>query len=115
MYVLKTDEAILRGEVYTAELGYREGSVQGGFRPVVVVQNNLGNIYSDTVIVVPVTSKNKPSQPTHFSIKLDEESIVLCEQIQTLPIKALKKKLYYLNGEEMAMLDQALRSSIDLK
>lgn len=82
---------------------------------MVVVQNNLGNIYSDTVIVVPVTSRAKPIQPTHFSITLEEESTVLCEQIQTIERDSLKKKIYYLSGEEMAKLDQALRSSIDLR
>ena len=100
--------------MYTTDLGQPSGSIQGGYRPVVVVQNNLGNIYSDTVIVVPVTSRAKPIQPTHFSITLEEESTVLCEQIQTIERDSLKKKIYYLSGEEMTLLNHALMSSLGL-
>lgn len=106
------ERPILRGEVYNCDLGDREGSVQGGYRPVVVVQNNYGNMNSDTVIVAPVTSKDKPILPTHFSIVLDKKSIVLCEQIQTIPKSKLSKKIYYLSKEEMINLDHALRISL---
>lgn len=109
------EEPVLRGEVYLVDLGKPRGSVQGGYRPAVVVQNNLGNSYSDTVIVSAVTSRDHPVQPTHFSINLDTPSMVLCEQIQTIPKKDLKKKIYYLSGEEMEKLDHALRSSLDIK
>lgn len=94
-------------------LGENEGSVQKGYRPVVIVQNNYGNLYSSTTIVAPVTSRNKQVQPTHFSIQLDQESVVLCEQLQTVPISSLKpKRVYYLSGEEIAKLDVSLRASL---
>lgn len=94
------------------DLGESQGSVQGGYRPVVVVQNNFGNQYSGTTIVAPITSRTKPIQPTHFSIELDVESVVLCEQLQTIPIERLKKRIYYLSGEEITKLDMSLRASL---
>lgn len=97
------------------DLGPNKGSVQGGYRPVIIVQNNFGNEYSETTLVVPVTSKRKTIQPTHFSINLDEESTVLCEQVQTVQKSLLKNRIYYLSGEEMSKLDQSLRSSLDLR
>lgn len=110
----KDKRTILRGEVYMCDLGDKAGSVQAGYRPVVVVQNNYGNAYSDTVIIAPITSRTEVVQPTQMSITLDKESIILCEQITTVQKKELKNKIYYLSGEEMTLLNHALMSSLGL-
>lgn len=109
------DKTVYRGEVYLCDLGKGRGSVQGGVRPCVVVQNNVGNTYSTTVIVAPVTSAEKTVTPTHVNIILDKESIILCEQILTVPKNKLRKKIYKLTLEETQELDRAIEISLGLK
>ena len=87
---------VKRGDVYMANLGWGFGSEQGGYRPVVILQNNVGNRYSNTVTVAPVSSKLKPPLPTHVVIRnndgnLGNTSVVLLEQIRTVGRLALRR------------------------
>ncbi|CAM4337061.1 type II toxin-antitoxin system PemK/MazF family toxin [Lacicoccus alkaliphilus] len=109
-----------RGEVYLADLSPVEGSEQGGKRPVVIIQNNVGNYHSPTVIVAAVTGRiNKAKIPTHVEISkdtynLDKDSVVLLEQIRTVDKKRLMEKLTYLKEDKMAEVDAALKVSLAL-
>lgn len=109
-----------RGEVYLADLSPVEGSEQGGKRPVVIIQNNVGNYHSPTVIVAAVTGRiNKAKIPTHVEISkdtynLDKDSVILLEQIRTVDKKRLMEKLTYLKEDKMAEVDAALKVSLAL-
>lgn len=110
-----------RGELYYAELGEGIGSEQEGYRPVVIIQNNIGNKYSPTVIVAPVTTNHeaKAKLPTHCYIGpesgLDSSSVVLLEQLRTIDKKRLGHYIGRLNRIHLQQLNQALAISIDLK
>ena len=106
---------INRGDVFLCDLGESQGSIQGGTRPVVVVQNNQGNLHSSTCIVVPVTSKDKPKLRTHLYITLDVESTVLCEQLLTIMSAQLKNRIYRLTEAETQELDNALMVSLGIE
>ena len=90
---------VRRGDIFYADLSPVVGSEQGGVRPVLVVQNDVGNKYSPTVIVAAITSRiNKAKMPTHIEIKgeeygLSKDSVVLLEQIRTIDKKRLKEKI----------------------
>ena len=109
-----------RGEVYEADLGLGDGSEQAGIRPVLIIQNNIGNHYSPTVICVPLTSKNKKDMPTHYTVKKEDyyfltyDSIVLCEQIKTISKKRLSHKIGMLSKDDMGKIDRKLGISIAL-
>lgn len=111
---------IKRGEIYFAQLNPVIGSEQGGLRPVLVVQNDIGNQYSPTTIVLAITSQiNKAKLPTHVELKaetygLERDSVVLTEQIRTIDKKRLKQRIAVLNDETMDKVDQALAISIEL-
>lgn len=111
---------ILRGEVYRADLRPVVGSEQGGIRPVLVIQNNVGNRYSPTVIVAAVTSRlTKAKLPTHIEILsgeggLSKESVVLAEQIRTIDKQRLKERLGVLSDADMQRVDEALRMSLSI-
>ena len=102
-----------RGEVYLADLSPVQGSEQGGKRPVVIIQNNVGNRHSPTVIVAAITGKiNKAKIPTHVEIskdtyKLDMDSVILLEQIRTVDKTRLEEKLTYLDEEKMREVNEA--------
>ena len=110
-----------RGELYYADLGKGVGSEQEGCRPVVIVQNNMGNKYSPTVIVAPVTTNHeaKAKLPTHCYIGaesgLDTSSVILLEQLRTIDKKRLGHYVGRLNRTHLRQLNQALAISIDLK
>ena len=110
-----------RGDVYYADLGTGIGSEQAGYRPVVIIQNNMGNKYSPTVIVAPVTTNHdaKAQLPTHCYIGaesgLDTLSVVLLEQIRTIDKKRLGHYIGRLNRTHLRKLNRALAISIDLK
>ena len=95
----EVDMTIKRGELYYADLSPVVGSEQGGVRPVLVVQNDVGNKYSPTVIAAAVTSKiNKAKLPTHIELPsntygLQKDSVILLEQIRTLDKRRLKEKI----------------------
>ncbi len=86
-----------RLDIYLADLHQRVGSVQYGYRPVVIMQNDMGNESSATVIVIPITSKTKRQIHTHVTLGVDaglkQTSTALCEQIQTIDMRQLRKKI----------------------
>ncbi|HIU83259.1 MAG TPA: type II toxin-antitoxin system PemK/MazF family toxin [Candidatus Faecicola pullistercoris] len=109
---------IKRGELYYADLSPVIGSEQGGVRPVLVVQNDIGNKYSPTVIAAAVTSKmNKSNLPTHINLPqaeygLPKDSVVLLEQIRTLDKQRLKEKIGELPPSVMDKVNQGLLISL---
>ena len=111
---------IKRGDIYYADLSPVVGSEQGGVRPVLIVQNDVGNRYSPTVIAAAITSQHdKAKLPTHIQVLstdsgLTRDSIVLLEQIRTIDKKRLKEKMGRLDGPSMAEIDQALSISFGL-
>jgi mRNA interferase MazF len=114
------DTNIKRGDIYYADLSPVVGSEQGGVRPVLIVQNNVGNRYSPTVIAAAITSQvNKAKMPTHIelgarSFGLTRDSIVLMEQIRTLDKKRLREKMGTLDETAMRSVDEALAVSFGL-
>ena len=113
-------KAILRGHMYYADLNPIIGSEQGGIRPVLVIQNDIGNQHSPTIIVAAITSKSatKAPLPTHHLLKneggLEQESIVLLEQIRTIDKRRLKDYVGALSLENMQGVDHALAVSVGL-
>lgn len=109
---------IMRGEVYYADLSPVVGSEQGGYRPVLVVQNNKGNKYSTTVIVAPVSSKTtKNPLPTHVLIELDglqKKSVVLLEQLRTIDKKRFRERVGMVSDDLMVRINQAMKTSLDI-
>ncbi len=111
---------IKRGEIYYADLSPVIGSEQGGIRPVLIIQNDVGNKYSPTVIAAAITSQhNKTKLPTHISVDADncglaKDSIVLLEQVRTIDKKRLKEKMGCLDNDSMGMVDKALSVSFGL-
>lgn len=108
---------VKRGEVYYADLSPVVGSEQGGMRPVLVIQNDIGNKYSPTIIVAAITSKlSKAKLPTHISLDsnagLPKDSVVLLEQIRTLDKRRLKEKVCDLSQIKMAEINQAILVSL---
>ena len=109
---------IKRGEIYFADLSPVIGSEQGGVRPVLVVQNNVGNKYSPTIIAAAITSQlEKAKLPTHIQLPaekfgLPKDSVVLLEQIRTLDKKRLKEKIGELPISMMTMVNEALLISL---
>ncbi len=111
---------IQRGELYIADLDPVVGSEQGGLRPVLIIQNNTGNRYSPTVIILAVTSQlQKARLPTHVLIPaaghgLQKDSVILAEQIRTLDKRRLREKIGQLRPEHMLKVAQALAISLGL-
>ncbi|HZJ99891.1 MAG TPA: type II toxin-antitoxin system PemK/MazF family toxin [Tissierellaceae bacterium] len=111
---------VKRGDVYYADLSPVIGSEQGGVRPVLVIQNDIGNKYSPTVIIAAITSQiNKAKLPTHVEITgqqygLPKDSVILLEQIRTIDKKRLREKVGRFDEEMMKYVDDALIVSIGL-
>lgn len=111
---------IRKGDIYFADLSPVVGSEQGGVRPVLVVQNDVGNRFSPTVIVAAVTSrKSKHRLPTHVDIKaegngLSRDSIVLLEQLRTIDKKRLREYIGEVDTEVIGSVDQALGISLGI-
>ncbi len=110
--------AIKRGEIYYADLNPVKGHEQGGVRPVLIIQNNLGNTYSPTTIVAPITSKvGKTVLPTHIPIKtkgLPVNSLVLLEHICTMDKSRLQNYAGIADEKTMEKVEQALAISLSL-
>lgn len=112
---------IRRGDIYYADLGATVGSEQGGERPVLIIQNNMGNRHSPTVIAASITSKqNKAPLPTHVFLhagagNLPCDSVVLMEQVRTIDKRRLKGRVGRLNKEEMAAAERALLISFGVQ
>ena len=111
---------IKRGDIFYADLSPVIGSEQGGLRPVLIVQNDIGNKYSPTVIAAAITSKiSKTKLPTHIDVPsedagLTKDSIILLEQIRTIDKKRLKEKMGHLNEATMASVNSAIHVSFGL-
>ncbi len=109
-----------RGDIYYADLSPVVGSEQGGVRPVLIVQNDVGNRFSPTVIAAAITSqRSKANLPTHILLDagttgLAKDSIVLLEQVRTLDKHRLKERMGRLDGRAMSMVDHALSISFGL-
>ena len=108
---------IKRGELYYADLSPVVGSEQGGVRPVLIVQNDVGNRYSPTIIAVAVTSQiNKANLPTHIALDttsgLPKDSVILAEQVRTLDKRRLKDKIGSLDEKSMERVNNALLVSL---
>lgn len=111
---------VKRGDIYYADLSPVVGSEQGGVRPVLIVQNDVGNKYSPTVIAAAITSRtDKAPLPTHIDILpehcgLSRDSVVLLEQIRTLDKRRLREKMGSLDPQSMSQVNQALSISFGL-
>ena len=111
---------IKRGDIFYADLSPVVGSEQGGLRPVLIVQNDVGNKYSPTVIAAAITSKmSKTKLPTHIDVPgidagLAKDSIVLLEQIRTIDKRRLKEKMGHLDEDTMAHVNGAIQVSFGL-
>lgn len=111
---------IKRGDIFYADLSPVVGSEQGGIRPVLIVQNDIGNKYSPTVIAAAITSQiNKAKLPTHIEINandygLAKDSVILLEQIRTIDKKRLREKIGRLDDETMEKVNEALSISFGL-
>ncbi len=112
---------VKRGDIFYADLSPVVGSEQGGIRPVIIIQNDVGNKYSPTVIVAAITSQiNKAKLPTHVEISseaygLNKDSVVLLEQIRTLDKRRLKEKIGHMTDIDMKKVDDSLLISIGLQ
>lgn len=111
---------IKRGDIYYADLRPVIGSEQGGIRPVLIIQNDVGNKHSPTVICAAITSKmNKAKLPTHVEIDskkyaIVKDSVILLEQLRTIDKKRLKDKVCHLDKEILEKVDKALLISLEL-
>jgi len=111
---------IKRGDIFYADLSPVVGSEQGGIRPVLIVQNDVGNKYSPTVIAAAITSQiNKAKLPTHIEIsaqeyRLPKDSVILLEQIRTIDKRRLREKIDHLDDELMEKVNEALVISFGL-
>ena len=117
---VNTNLDIKRGYLYYADLSPVVGSEQGGVRPVLIIQNDIGNKYSPTVIVAAITSQiNKAKLPTHIEISaheygLNKDSVILLEQIRTIDKNRLREKIGCLDKNMMLKVDNSLQISLGL-
>jgi len=111
---------VKRGDIFYADLSPVVGSEQGGIRPVLVVQNDIGNKFSPTVIIAAITSQiNKAKLPTHIEILADDyglskDSVILLEQIRTVDKKRLRERIGRLDEELLEKVNEALTVSVGL-
>lgn len=111
---------IKRGDVFYADLRPVVGSEQGGIRPVLIIQNDIGNKHSPTVIVAAITSKmNKAKLPTHIEIdsssyEIVRDSVILLEQLRTIDKRRIREKICHLRPELLKQVDYALKISLEL-
>ncbi len=112
--------SVKRGDIFYADLSPVVGSEQGGLRPVLIIQNDIGNRYSPTVIAAAITSRmSKTHLPTHIDIHaeragLSKDSVVLLEQVRTLDKRRLKEKMGHLDDEAMNVVNSAIAVSFGL-
>jgi mRNA interferase MazF len=111
---------VKRGDVFYADLSPVVGSEQGGVRPVLIIQNDIGNRFSPTVIVAAITAQiQKAKLPTHVEIEakmhgMEKDSVILLEQIRTIDKQRLTDKITHLEDETMRKVDEALQISVGL-
>lgn len=110
-----------RGDIFYANLNPVLGSEQGGHRPVLIIQNDIGNMYSPTTIVAAITSRIKRAKlPTHIELdaatyRLEKDSVVLLEQLRTIDKQRLTERVTHLDEDTMAKVNAALEISLGLK
>jgi mRNA interferase MazF len=113
-------ERVFRGDIFYADLGLTVGSEQGGIRPVLIIQNNVGNKFSPTTLIAPITSQiTKARLPTHIELNANEyglskNSIILCEQVRVIDKSRLKEKMGKIEGDFLNQIKFALNVSFDL-
>ena len=118
--MMKENWVYRRGDIYMANLNPFKGSEQGGTRPVLVLQNNRGNLFCPTLIVAPLTTQvnKKKDQPTHYLLSgvrgLPEDSVALLEQIKTIDKSRIISYLGKVSKEEMKGVDEALKISLGI-
>ena len=111
---------VRRGDIYYADLRPVVGSEQGGVRPVLIIQNDMGNRYSPTVICAAITSKmNKAKLPTHVALEAErygivKDSVVLLEQVRTIDKSRLREKVCHLDDNSLVKINTALEVSLAL-
>lgn len=111
---------IRRGDIYYADLRPVVGSEQGGVRPVLIIQNDVGNRHSPTVICAAITSRmNKAKLPTHVELNrgscdMIRDSVILLEQVRTIDKRRLKEKICHIDGELLQKVNEALMISLEL-
>ena len=111
---------VRRGDIYYADLRPVVGSEQGGVRPVLIIQNDMGNRYSPTVICAAITSKmNKAKLPTHVLLEAErygivKDSVVLLEQVRTIDKSRLREKVCHLDDNVLLKINNALKVSLSL-
>jgi mRNA interferase MazF len=115
--MLREDWNYRRGDIYMADLGERTGSEQGGVRPVIVLQNDVGNFFSPNITIVPVTSKDKkPDQPTHCELVnargLDLRSTALGECVETISKQRVIRYLGRLKKKELKGVEEAVKAHL---
>lgn len=120
MGVERKNDVILRGDIYLANLGKQDGSIQAGIRPVLVVSNNIGNRFSPVVIIAPITSQiHKAKLPTHVILPaekygLAKDSVILFEQIRVINKSSLIEKIVHIPEREMKEIEKPLQVSIGI-
>ena len=113
-------KAIRRGDLFYADLNPVVGSEQGGIRPVLIIQNDVGNRHSPTVICAAITSRmNKAKLPTHVELNrgscdMIRDSVILLEQVRTIDKQRLKEKICHIDGELLQKVNEALMISLEL-
>ena len=116
-----TEKIVRKGDIFYADLSPVIGSEQGGIRPVVILQNDVGNRFSQTTIVAIITSRlNKAKLPTHIVIDsnnygLNKKSVILVEQVRTIDKRRIKEKLGKLSEEDLKKIDRAILISFGIK
>ena len=111
---------IRRGDIFYADLSPVVGSEQGGIRPVLIIQNDIGNRHSPTVICAAITSKmNKAKLPTHVELNtkrcdMIRDSVILLEQLRTIDKQRLKERICHIDDELLKDVDRALMISLEL-
>ena len=114
------DMTVKRGDIFYADLSPVVGSEQGGTRPVLIVQNDMGNRHSPTVIAAAITSQmNKAKLPTHVELDtrrcdMIKDSVILLEQLRTIDKQRLKEKICHIDEELLEKVDCALKVSLEL-
>ncbi len=111
---------VKRGDIFYADLNPVIGSEQDGIRPVLIIQNDIGNKYSPTVIALAITTKFKNNIPTHIPIKagesgLEKDSVILVEQVRTLDKTRLKEKIGVIDDKTLEKVKEALKLSLSIR
>ena len=111
---------VRKGDIYFADFEVGVGSEQSGYRPIVIIQNDIGNKYSPTTIVAMITKKHKKPLPTHVMVNeenagLPIESIVMLEQIRTIDKRRLGEQIGHMSEKTMKRIDRAAKGSLDIK